>query len=188
MPVHPNRGAIGRAAVIAGVVALLLGACVPTQPIAVVTSSATPAPVFATDAEALAAAEEAYAAYQAALDYAFTTYDLTEVMRTASDVALAEAESAVARLQNDGIVQEGSTLVVSVSIAEIAADGSSIVADICIDVSKTDLVDATGNSIVADGRDVAIASDVNLDWSIELVRFVVSSDVPRETGDRCVSS
>ena len=26
MPVHPNRGAIGRAAVIAGVVALLLGA------------------------------------------------------------------------------------------------------------------------------------------------------------------
>ncbi len=63
MPVHPNRGAIGRAAVIAGVVALLLGACVPTQPIAVVTPSATPAPVFATDAEALAAAEKAYAAY-----------------------------------------------------------------------------------------------------------------------------
>lgn len=68
MPVHPNRGAIGRAAVIAGVVALLLGACVPTEPIAVVTPSATPAPVFATDAEALAAAEKAYAAYLAMSD------------------------------------------------------------------------------------------------------------------------
>lgn len=75
MPVNPNRGAIGRAATIAAtaVAALvLLAGCVPPTPTAVPTpvptTSPAAEPVFASDAEALAAAEEAYVAYLAMSD------------------------------------------------------------------------------------------------------------------------
>lgn len=71
MPVNPNRGAIGRAAAIAAtaVAALvLLAGCVPPTPTVVPTTSTASEPVFASDADALAAAEEAYVAYLAMSD------------------------------------------------------------------------------------------------------------------------
>lgn len=47
---------------------LLLSGCVPTPPAETPVASPSPTPVFASEEEALAAAEEAYAAYQAVTD------------------------------------------------------------------------------------------------------------------------
>lgn len=56
------------AAALAIVTTLMLGGCVPTEPTASPTPEPSPTPVFASEEEALAAAEDAYAAYLAVSD------------------------------------------------------------------------------------------------------------------------
>lgn len=59
---------VGMRVIAALALVLLLSACVPTSPEPTPTPSPAVTPVFASEEEALAAAEEAYAAYQAATD------------------------------------------------------------------------------------------------------------------------
>lgn len=185
MPVHPNRGAIGRAAVIAGVVALLLGACVPIEPVAVVSSSGTTAPVFATDAEALAAAEEAYAAYQAALDYGLATYDASPLEDIAGGSALAAGLESIDRFRESAQRLEGATAVESLTLTAVDLKLGALSAKACIDVSSTQVFDSSGVDITSPGRFDAVSLEVSLMWSYEQSRLLVEIDDVLATGDRC---
>ena len=151
MPVHPNRGAIGRAAVIAGVVVLLLGACVPTEPIAVVTPSATPAPVFATDAEALAAAEKAYAAYLGMSDLIAKEggRDPERIAPFVTEEQLVEELEGFASLLGSGVQLAGETDLVSFQLqsADLDRNSSSLSAYVCLDYSAAEFRRPDGSAV-----------------------------------------
>lgn len=119
----------------------------------VVTPVPTPTvtPVFASDEEALAAAEEAYGAYLAAVDLSLATGDGTGLRLVAEGNALEEALDSV-----EGFIEKGEKLVgqssfTSMTLISQAIDGR-LESYVCLDISQADVVDATGSSIVPPDR------------------------------------
>jgi hypothetical protein len=137
---------------------LIFGAGCAAEPIAVPTSAApTPAPAFASDEEALAAATEAYARYQEMADeitgdggnaperiapFVSETYLPVEVHQY-DDYRVAQARS----------VGRTSFAVASAQQLDYGnADNTSIALYICDDVSGIDVLDKTGASLVTESR------------------------------------
>ena len=120
------------------------GAPIPTLP---PTPSATP--IFASEEEALAAAEEAYVAYQAAVDHSLQTLDDDGLDAVAVGQALTTARDSVARLEAKGSHQVGTTVVESVSptdlspLTEVGIAGDPQVYA-CLDLTSVGIVSADG--------------------------------------------
>lgn len=138
-------------------VTLALAGCTrqPAAPLPSITT--TEAPVFASDAEALAAATTAYAAYLEAIDIVLAKSGLDP--SRLSDVALGDALSAetrTARAYSEKKYRSvGSTTYDSAQIQSITDDGNGKVlvsAYLCSDVSDVDVVDEGGTSIVPADR------------------------------------
>ncbi|TFB64604.1 hypothetical protein E3N86_02940 [Cryobacterium sp. Hz7] len=130
---------------------------VPQAPQASETTAPTDAPVFASDEEALAAATEAYAAYLAVIDMVLAdggkdTSQLVDV--TAEEALRAETDSANLYTDN-GYRSVGSTAFDSVQLQSIKDDGrghTAVTAYLCSDVTRVDVVDSTGASVVPNDR------------------------------------
>ncbi|HEU0205628.1 MAG TPA: hypothetical protein VFQ74_02915, partial [Pseudolysinimonas sp.] len=97
-----------------------LAGCVPTNAHPSESPSATATPVFASDAEALAAAENAYAAYQAAVDKSLQTSSLEGLDSVATGDALETARSSVDTFQKEGRTQRGDSKVRKVAPADLS--------------------------------------------------------------------
>ncbi|MFM9920082.1 hypothetical protein [Lacisediminihabitans sp. H27-G8] len=140
-------------------VALMLGGCVPTTPSASPTPKTSATPVFASEAEALAAATKAYAAYQEMLDEAFATYDASRLERVATGTALKKAKESVSAYRGSGKRQTGGATIDSVSLigSEPLLLGDSETtrtqAYLCLDLTQVDVVGSDGMSVVPSGSD-----------------------------------
>jgi len=154
--------------------ALVVSGCVPRTPRAV----ATPAPVFASEEEALAAAEVAYGEYVALADQILMEGGHDE-QRMASvitgqflETSLAEFNEARAK----GLHSIGSTVFRNMQLQTFNPRGEpAVVVLVCEDVSGVDLVDKEGTSIVSDSRPDSTLLQVEFDGSLGLDRLRVSS-------------
>jgi hypothetical protein len=131
--------------------ALVLVGCTPApHP----TSSPKPAatPVFRTDAEALAAAEKAYRAYEAASDQIFADggKDPSRLDHFATGKVLADDRRDFAELVEKGWRSVGRTRVTNVTLESHEKDAVTIYA--CDDVSGVDVLDSRGASVVSQDR------------------------------------
>ncbi len=133
-------------------VVLLLAGCVQTGTKDASTPAPSVTPVFASEEEALAAAEEAYAAYQAAADQALQSLTTGDLESVATGVALDGALKSIQSFVAKGQRQIGSSTIDTLSIARF--DNTELQLYACLDLSTTDIVDAQGNSVLSEGRTV----------------------------------
>ncbi|WP_157509752.1 hypothetical protein [Leifsonia sp. Root4] len=161
----------------ARVVRVMLGALVvaslagcAASPVPAPTAPATPdaaAPLFASDEEALAAAEEAYGAYQAAFDSVSASggAEVDALETVASGVALERARSSAADLLAAGARGIGDTSfsIHKVQSMEYASPAETRIAlYVCDDVSGADLLDAKGDSLVLPDRPTLVPFEIVL--------------------------
>ncbi len=99
---------------------LALSGCGGGTPLPTLPPTPSSTPVFASEEEALAAAEEAYAAYQAAVDLALMTLNGSGLDKVATDPALQNALESVANLTASGSRQVGTTTVSSVNPTDLS--------------------------------------------------------------------
>jgi len=149
---------------------LLLPGCAAVDRFVTPASVPSSAPLFASDADALGSAIEAYAAYQTALDDAFTSYDTSQLVTVADGDALAAAQKSVASFEALGKHQLGRAKVAAISAADLSPwTGSGDVTEIsqiyvCLDVSGVDVTGQDGLSVVDLDRASHDAQLVSLKW------------------------
>jgi hypothetical protein len=137
------------AVTVAGV--LLLGGCGGGDPMPTLPPTPSATPIFASEEEALAAAEDAYAVYQAAVDLALQTLDDSGLDAVATGTALATALESVEEFEASARHQVGFTQVGSVSPADLSSlvdgDGTEVSqVYACIDLSAVSVVSQSGET------------------------------------------
>ena len=151
------------ALVVAGIALLALVGCVPDDAPIIPSPLPSSTPIFASDEEALAAAEEALVAYYEVSDLIITEGGThpERLLAVATDEVLASESTGYAQLIDQGWHGSGQTTVDTVSLQAFdptAAEGSEVVTIYaCVDISAFDLMDANGVSIVGPGRIVRTA-------------------------------
>jgi hypothetical protein len=145
---------------------LALAGCAPqSAPPPPSATATTDAPVFATDAEALAAATETYAAYLAAGDAspADATARRDEFLSLSVGSAHEGDVSAAQLFETNGWHKTGTTTFDSIrlqSSIENGKDGWEIRTYLCLDVSESDVVDAGGGSVADPSRPLRLPLEV----------------------------
>ena len=137
-------------------------------------------PVFASEDEAFAAAEETYRAYVDALNQV----DLSDpetfeaVYEWTTGDANAGERKSLTQMHADGWTVEGATVVTAVNPIQYSADADpSVVLQACTDVSSVEVLDRGGTSVVDPDRPVAQASLVALDRSPTSATGMVISSI-----------
>lgn len=142
--------------VLATAVMLALAGCVPSDSPATSAPSASPTPVFASDAEALAAAEAAYAAYQAAVDEVLFDggSDPGRLKRLVSKRVYADELKGFQLASSKGWRSTGGTTFDRFTLESYTPSDPSavVIAYVCSDVSAVNVFDASGASVVAESR------------------------------------
>lgn len=134
----------------AGLLALgTLAACTPEPE-----PKPTKTPLFASDEEAFKAAEETYRAYTDALNNVDTsdpeTFDAVIAWTTGD--ASAALKKSLSELHAESVTLVGSTTIQQATPLSFDTDAGEISMHVCADVSKTDVLNSTGASLVPDGR------------------------------------
>jgi predicted PhzF superfamily epimerase YddE/YHI9 len=129
-------------------VALALAGCTPAGPVHTERPTPEPTPLFASDEEALAAAEAAYGRYLEVSDSVATGgwADTAPLSSVETGRALKSDLDTIAEYRKAGLVGTGTTTYSNFSLQRF--DGRSIVTYVCLDVSATDIVDSDGASVV----------------------------------------
>lgn len=116
--------------------------------------SPTPTPLFASEDEAFAAAEATYRAYNDALnavDFADpATFE--PVYEFLSDTAASSTKKAFSEFHAEHLRSIGATAFDSFTPVSADLGHGEVRANLCIDVSGVDVVDASGNSVVSADR------------------------------------
>lgn len=157
------RSATGRLAILAASSALGLAAlaalagCAPDPPPLPSTAAPSAAPVFASEEEALAAAEEAYAAYLQASDASWRNEGVTrqDFLALSEGEAHAEDLAAGAFFEERGWTKVGTTEFDSMRLQSFGQgddDAWRIRVYVCLDVSRSDVVDTSGHSVAQPDR------------------------------------
>jgi hypothetical protein len=130
--------------------------CAPDAPEPKPAPSPSATPLFATDEEALAAAEEAYAAYLRVTDQVLADGGAgTERLREVATGAQLQVDiESAAETKSKGYRLTGKTTFDNMAIQQQNAEDMDrvIVAYACQDVSAIDILDATGRSVVSPTR------------------------------------
>ena len=154
------------------VATLALTGCVPDDgPIVVDPEpSSSASPIFESDEEALAAAEEAYGAYQVTEDLVSADGGAgpERLELVASRDALKAGLAGMEVFRESGYHSVGSTSVASFSLQQFdpyPADSEGVVsAYLCLDLSDLDVVDSSGISVVSANRPAQQAFEVTFDF------------------------
>jgi hypothetical protein len=176
------RSRTGAAALTLVLTAALLAGCVPSATPVIPTATPTATPVFASEAEALAAAEAAYKAYEAAVDVSLTKLDASELKLLATGDALTKAVKSVADLKSREEHFAGTSVinrVVLVDAGSVLGHSDSenpVQIYACLDVSGTKLVDKRNHSVVKPGAIREFSMVVSLLWVKSSNRLVVSRE------------
>lgn len=139
--------------------------------------TATTAPVFESEEEALAAATEAYAAYQEVLDEGFRTLSDSQLADVSTGVALEAGLAAIDEYRTLGHHQTGSSAVDTISLIDPAPAlvGEEFQIYACLDVGSVDVVDKNGISVTPADRALRYPLVASLNW-IDAERLVVSEE------------
>jgi hypothetical protein len=144
-------------------ITLVLAGC--TQPDPMPTPPPTPSavPVFASDEEALAAAEEAYGKYLETVDAIFADggADPERLLTVASQAQYESELPGFLRMQDDGVRGTGRATF-TLTLQGFDATRGEITVYSCDDISGTDIVDAAGTSVVGSGRANLVPYEVRL--------------------------
>jgi hypothetical protein len=139
--------------------ALLLSGCTGDTPVVLPSPQSTTAPVFASDEEALAAAEEAYGRYLAAS--ASITKPNGEPIDSIAPFAhpdyLEELETGLQALRDQDRYIEGQVKITSAELQQLSDDFQNPVVlalYICLDVSRTRVVDEEGKDVTPERQEV----------------------------------
>ncbi|MGW4929763.1 hypothetical protein ACWEOH_11450 [Agromyces sp. NPDC004153] len=190
MPIPRRRRAVRRAAsvVAATGLALVLAGCVggPT-PTPTPTTAKTPTPIFASDEEALAAAEAAYAKYNAA-SAVVTADGGTNPQRVDETVTSEYAETLheeFAALADAGLRMTGETTFYEAALAENAVDGEGarVTIYLCRDVSAVRVVASDGSDVTPADRDASAPTQVFFVSTAENPTVLLVDGVDRWTGE-----
>ena len=180
------------AAVVVLVAALAATACTPApQPPRTPAPSSTP--LFASDEEALAAAEEAYAAYQAVEDQIFAEGGVggERIRPVAVRDALRAATNGFESFLENGYHATGTTGFDSAELQEYepnTRNGEDIVAlYLCLDFTHTDVLDMNGISVVREDRALRQPFEVHFDARSVRRGLVLSSRSPWTDTGQCVA-
>jgi len=143
---------------LAALAVVALSGCFAAAPVEPPAPTASAAPVFASEEEALAAATEAYAAYLAVSDQVLGEGGAgpERVNEVASGVARDEALSSFESFSVQKFRSTGNTtfhqLIVQGYLPAGDADAEIITIYVCVDISAVDVLDDTGRSVVAPTR------------------------------------
>ena len=153
-------------------VALMLTGCVPTTTPAGPTTKPSATPVFANEAEALAAATKAYAAYVKVSDEILADggRDPERIKKVATGAQIAADLSGFKSAREQKVHSVGSTTFESVVLRQYdSAQGRHDLVSVylCEDVSSVDVFDAAGTSIVTAERPSRVKYQVTFDRSGE---------------------
>lgn len=169
----------GRHLVVAVVAALAVAAvgaltgCVPGKPaVTPAPTSTSGSPVFASDEEALAAAEEAYRAYTRISDQILNEGGVgpERILDVASGEFGEQESVGLAEFASNGWKSTGSSDVTNFVAQSVNLDGSPVViAYVCVDVSAVNVVDSTGISVVSATRPDTQAFEVTFDGATSLL-------------------
>jgi hypothetical protein len=165
-----------------GAVALLLAGCVPVSSSPVRTPTPTVGPIFASEEEALAAAEDAYREYLAVSDAILHDggADADRLDRVAVGAALGVEKRGFEEFERAGLKSTGSTVLTGLTLQTYErdlGDGTDIVrVYVCTDVSGVDVIDSFGKSVVSSNRPTVTTFEVGFDMP-SVNELLVSSKV-----------
>jgi hypothetical protein len=146
-------------ALLAVAVLLALAGCVPSASHPTAAPSASATPVFGSDAEALAAAEKAYAAYESVSDQILIDGgSQPERLKVVASETVYKTELAgFKRVADKGWRSTGGTTFDHFSLQSYAPHNlkNLIEAYVCSDVSKVDVLNSAGQSVVSASRGMA---------------------------------
>jgi hypothetical protein len=145
---------------------LLLAGCVPTSPSPSPTPEASSTPVFASEEEALAAAEEAYAAYQAASDAVGASggLDLAPLEPLLTDEQLQREKEGFELYRSNNWRTTGASTFDSVRLQSYeAGEPARVTVYLCSDVTMLRLIDATGADVTPPERPNRIPLQVSFE-------------------------
>jgi len=158
---------VGMRVIAALALVLLLSACVPTSPDPTPTPTPAVTPVFASEEEALAAAEEAYAAYVALADQIFAEGGAApeRLADVATGSFLEASVEGFREVERDGWRSTGGTTFRRFELQSYRADVASgaLTAYVCEDVSAVDVLDSNGISVVSPTRPASTTLQVVFD-------------------------
>lgn len=134
--------------------ALVLAGCAAPDPEPTPTATPGAEPLFASEDEALAAAEEVYDEYLALMNGVLAAGGIgAEVLRSvASEKVVAEQDQGFAEYRAGNLRALGSISADSYRLQTRDFANSSLVFYVCRDVSQVDVVDASGLSVVSHDR------------------------------------
>lgn len=152
-------------------IALLLAGCTDPNPMPTPPPTPSTTPVFASDEEALAAAEEAYGKYLAAADEVIRSGgEGAEIVQPFLSAELYERD----RKSFEQFIENGWTGVgkTTFSLSLQRIDENAVVTYACDDFSQTDVLDRAGNSVVSPDRVTRVPYEVEfaVDDHMRIVR------------------
>ena len=181
---------VGMRVIAALALVLLLAGCVPTAPETSPTPVPTATPVFASEEEALAAAEEAYAAYQAATD-SVTAAGGTDgsPLRNLVTPEQYERETAgLAAFAATGWRTVGTSSFDSMIIQSYDDSGfAHISVYVCSDVGAVRLIDDAGTDVTPPSRPNRLPLVVEFEAADRRSNLLISSSDIWDGGDYCDS-
>ena len=169
------------AAVLAAVV--VLSGCTPAPHTVTPAPAPSSTPVFASDADALAAATAAYAKYASVTDQIFQNggKSLNDLEEVATGDLLASTIDGFKRASDAGLHSTGRTTFDQVQLQQYdpASTGKSIVtAYVCEDVSNIDVLNSAGKSVVSADRPNRVLYEVTFDLTPDHKGILLSNRVP----------
>ncbi|HEY0260514.1 MAG TPA: hypothetical protein VGC18_11765 [Lacisediminihabitans sp.] len=174
------RTVSGAFAALAALLLLLCG-CAPSGPRPSSTPGPSPTPIFATEADALAAATDAYAAYVRVSDQILMDGGANpdRIREVATGDALQTALDGYATFRDKQYRAIGGSKISHTRLQRYfqnEKDGAGIVSTYsCLDVSQVDVLDVNGVSVVSASRPNIQAFELSFDWTPRLQRLLLAS-------------
>jgi hypothetical protein len=155
--------------------ALALTACVATPGDTKPTPSPSATPLFSSDEEALAAAEEAYAAYLRVSDQILMDggNEPERLLEVATNDVLANEESGYDKAKAVGLRSTGGSSFDQMRIQSV--DDRSLTVYLCKDVSRVDILDVNGQSVVPSSRPDRYPLSIEFQSVDDRTKLVVSN-------------
>jgi len=168
-----------RVAALAGAVLALTG-CVGGTPLPTLPPTPTTTPIFASEEEALAAAEEAYAAYSRISDLisAEGGRDAQRIAPYVTEEVLASELEAAAFLESRGWRAIGHPTVTKFDLQQYSETRTQaeITVYVCLDVSTVAIVNADGKDVTPANRDSKVALEVGFTGNARDALLISSSE------------
>lgn len=178
------------AAVAVVLAALAVGGCVGEEPDGTPSPEPTSAPLFASDEEALAAAEEAYGRYQAVENQIFADggRESEKIEEVAIGDALEAARKGISTFSENNYRQVGDVAFRTIQLQHFdpaSLNGEAIVSlYICLDFTSQDVLDEQNQSVVNPDRPLMQAFEVAFDNSS--LGLLLSSREPWTDNKSCM--